>query len=58
MKGKRPIPDPNGYFSYTVELRDTGRYGFVLPPAQIIPTGEENYQAALFMAHYVLNEMK
>lgn len=27
--------------TYTYELRDTGRYGFVLPPEQIIPTGEE-----------------
>jgi len=27
--------------AYTIELRDTGRYGFVLPPAQIIPCGEE-----------------
>jgi len=27
--------------AYTIELRDTGTYGFVLPPAQIIPTGEE-----------------
>lgn len=28
-------------FSFTTELRDTGRYGFVLPPNQIIPSGEE-----------------
>jgi len=28
--------------SYTIELRDTGRYGFRLPTSQIIPTGEEN----------------
>jgi murein tripeptide amidase MpaA len=27
--------------AYTIELRDTGTYGFVLPPAQIIPTGQE-----------------
>ncbi|XP_044733673.1 zinc carboxypeptidase-like [Chrysoperla carnea] len=27
--------------TYTYELRDTGRHGFVLPPEQIIPTGEE-----------------
>eukprot|EP00755_Sulcionema_specki_P029777 Sspe_Gene.92879::Locus_65638_Transcript_1_1_Confidence_1.000_Length_1405::g.92879::m.92879/K01291/CPB1; carboxypeptidase B len=26
---------------YCLELRDTGRYGFVLPANQIIPTGEE-----------------
>ena len=28
-------------FAFTTELRDTGRYGFVLPPDQIIPSGEE-----------------
>lgn len=27
--------------TYTYELRDTGRHGFLLPPEQIIPTGEE-----------------
>jgi len=31
-------------YSYTVELRDTGRYGFLLPATQIIPTGEETYE--------------
>jgi len=28
-------------FVFTTELRDTGRYGFVLPKDQIIPSGEE-----------------
>jgi len=28
-------------FSFTTELRDTGRYGFILPKDQIIPSGEE-----------------
>jgi len=32
--------------SYTVELRPTGNPpGFVLPPAEIVPTGQENYAA-------------
>ena len=30
-------------YSYTVELRDDGRYGFVLPTSHIIPTGEETW---------------
>ncbi|XP_062539762.1 carboxypeptidase B-like [Armigeres subalbatus] len=30
-------------YSYTVELRDSGRYGFVLPASQIKPTGEEAF---------------
>lgn len=28
-------------YSYTIELRDTGRYGFVLPPDQILDTAKE-----------------
>jgi carboxypeptidase A4 len=28
-------------YSMTVELRDTGTYGFVLPAAQILPSAEE-----------------
>merc|ERR1719369_735236 len=28
-------------YAFTTELRDTGRYGFELPPEQIIPSGEE-----------------
>lgn len=27
--------------SYTYELRDQGRYGFLLPASQIVPNGEE-----------------
>ena len=32
-------------FAYTIELRDTGRHGFILPPEQIIPSGEELWEA-------------
>ncbi|KAI1653270.1 hypothetical protein F4813DRAFT_375262 [Daldinia decipiens] len=31
-------------FSYTIELRDTGKLGFVLPPEQIRPTAEEQWE--------------
>ncbi|KAL0122838.1 hypothetical protein PUN28_007490 [Cardiocondyla obscurior] len=34
---------------YTYELRDQGRYGFLLPPAQIIPTGEETLDSLVAM---------
>lgn len=34
-------------YAWTIELRDTGQYGFILPPEQIIPTGEEAFAAAL-----------
>ncbi|GLG98821.1 Zinc carboxypeptidase A 1 [Gryllus bimaculatus] len=33
--------------TYTYELRDTGRNGFVLPAEQIIPTGEETLDSVL-----------
>lgn len=32
-------------YSYTIELRDRGSYGFVLPISQILPTGEETWAA-------------
>lgn len=31
-------------YSFSVELRDRGRYGFLLPPYQITPTGEETFE--------------
>ena len=34
----------NVKYSFSVELRDTGRYGFLLPKEQIIPTGEETFE--------------
>lgn len=35
--------------TYTYELRDTGRHGFLLPPNQIIPTGEETLDSLVAM---------
>ena len=42
-----------GILSWTPELRDTGYYGFLLPPEQIIPTGEENFEAVKLVIQYV-----
>jgi len=46
-EGKAPL-------SYTIELRDTGRYGFLLPAVQIVPTGAENWAAFLVFIEQTL----
>jgi hypothetical protein len=43
----------NFRYSQTVEVRDTGRYGFLLPPEQIIPTAEETFAAIQAVARFV-----
>lgn len=35
--------------TFTYELRDTGRYGFILPASQIIPTAEETLDSLVAM---------
>uniref|UniRef100_A0A8C3HXG9 Peptidase M14 domain-containing protein n=1 Tax=Chrysemys picta bellii TaxID=8478 RepID=A0A8C3HXG9_CHRPI len=40
-------------YSYTFELRDTGRYGFLLPASQIIPTAEETWLALMKIMEHV-----
>ncbi|CAJ0951075.1 unnamed protein product [Ranitomeya imitator] len=42
-------------YSFTFELRDTGRYGFTLPESQIKPTCEETLLAVKYIANHVLN---
>jgi hypothetical protein len=41
-------------FSYCYELRDKGRYGFVLPPSQIVPSGQETFAGVKSMAEDVI----
>jgi hypothetical protein len=41
-------------YTFTTELRDTGRYGFVLPANQILPSGEEAYAGF----RYLLQNMR
>jgi len=48
-EGKMPL-------SYTIELRDTGAYGFILPAVQIIPTGNENWAAAKYFLQHVTGQ--
>jgi carboxypeptidase A2 len=42
--------------SYTIELRDTGQYGFALPPNQIRPQGEEYMDGVIVFANAVKTE--
>jgi murein tripeptide amidase MpaA len=39
---------------YTLELRDTGRYGFQLPPDQIIPSGQETLPAIIYAVQRIV----
>jgi carboxypeptidase A1 len=45
-------------YSYGVELRDLGQYGFQLPPAQIVPCGNEILAAVLSNADIFLNDLQ
>ena len=43
-----------GQLSYCVEVRDTGTYGFVMPPEEILPNVRENFAGALVMMEETL----
>ncbi|KAL1117688.1 hypothetical protein AAG570_004003 [Ranatra chinensis] len=49
-KGKAGIQ-----YSYTVELRDRGTYGFLLPATQIVPTGRETFAGVRTLAKSLIN---
>nr|KAJ3415597.1 carbamoyl-phosphate synthase (glutamine-hydrolyzing) cpa2 [Polyrhizophydium stewartii] len=46
----------NVTYAYAVELRDTGRYGFLLPPKYIVPSGEETFAAVKAMVQQIAKE--
>ncbi|XP_071481923.1 carboxypeptidase B-like [Diadema antillarum] len=43
-------------YSYVVELRDDGTYGFLLPENQILPTGVETYEAVKALCQHMVEE--
>ena len=49
--------DETGIFAFTIELRDTGYYGFILPPEQILPTCEENLPAIMHLTEWALDQV-
>lgn len=42
-------------YSFSFELRDTGRYGFLLPATQIIPTAQETWMAIRTIMEHTLH---
>lgn len=44
-------------YSFTFELRDTGTYGFLLPPREIKPTCLEALSAVKEIAQHVLQNL-
>jgi len=40
-------------YVYTVELRDRGRHGFLLPPQQILATGVETWEGVKAMMNAI-----
>eukprot|EP00211_Chloroparvula_japonica_P006490 CAMPEP_0119119066 /NCGR_PEP_ID=MMETSP1310-20130426/721_1 /TAXON_ID=464262 /ORGANISM="Genus nov. species nov., Strain RCC2339" /LENGTH=424 /DNA_ID=CAMNT_0007108479 /DNA_START=103 /DNA_END=1377 /DNA_ORIENTATION=+ len=48
--------DVDVIYSFAIELRDTGEYGFLLPAEQIIPSGLEFFQAIMAMTEYFVKQ--
>jgi extracellular matrix protein 14 len=44
----------NVRYSYQIKLRDTGSYGFLLPSEEIVPTGEETFNALKYFGDFLL----
>ncbi|KAJ3053216.1 corticosteroid- binding protein [Rhizophlyctis rosea] len=50
--------EANVTYSYGVELRDRGKYGFILPADQIIPSGEETFAALVALTQYIAKDLQ
>ncbi|KAG0341272.1 carbamoyl-phosphate synthase (glutamine-hydrolyzing) cpa2 [Podila humilis] len=45
--------EANVKYSYGIELRDTGRYGFLLPESEILPSSEETMAGVFSLASFI-----
>lgn len=45
-------------YSYAIELRDQGQYGFLLPPEQIIPSGIETFEGLKALIFYIAQQIE
>jgi carboxypeptidase A1 len=45
-------------FPFAIELRDTGKYGFLLPPKFIVPSGEEMLAGVIAMSRELIKDFK
>jgi len=42
-------------YAYQIKLRDTGTYGFLLPKREIVPTGQETFNALIELGRFLLS---
>ena len=63
LKKRRPCKNvkieynsTNNIHARSIELRDTGSYGFLLPPSEIIPNAEEAWAFHVVAAQQVIQE--
>jgi len=53
----RHTPHATRHTPHALMTRCAGRYGFVLPPSEIVPTGEESFAAVRVFANYILRDL-
>lgn len=54
----RTYAEANVKYSYSVELRDTGRHGFLLPENEILPSSEETMAGVMYLANFIRKREK
>ncbi|GJJ78075.1 extracellular matrix protein 14 [Entomortierella parvispora] len=50
--------EANVKYSYSIELRDTGRHGFLLPEDEILPSSEETMAGIMYLANFIRKREK